>query len=94
MANFQVVGIRRANPQDSHDEITHVCYYESIYQPRVIIPIDDVIRRIDANNKEFYLKTTINTLYLEVVRLVGQRPFIQTKSRFKKGDHLLGLQPC
>ncbi|MDB5006843.1 MAG: hypothetical protein JWQ84_2067 [Mucilaginibacter sp.] len=94
MANYQVIGIRRPNQKSTHDQITHIAYIESFFNSRVVITIEEAIRRIAKNNKEFYIRGVTNMDYLEVVNSDEGKTFIKTRQENNKRDNLLRLQGC
>jgi hypothetical protein len=94
MASYQVICITKPHPTSSHEHITHIGYYESLSRPRIIITVEDAIRRIDHNKWEFYVSAQQGTAYVEVVRLPNRRPFIKTIPDRTQKDNLLTLPQC
>jgi hypothetical protein len=52
MAAYQLVCIIKPHTMSPTEHITHV----GILNPRFVIPVDEVIRRIEADNDSFYTK--------------------------------------
>lgn len=94
MASYQVVCITKPNVNSSHEHITHIGYYESSLKPNVNILVEDAIKRIDANPKEFYVETGNDKAYVTVVRGKDHDPFIKTVPDNTKKDNLLKLEQC
>ncbi|MDF2432447.1 MAG: hypothetical protein JWP44_2078 [Mucilaginibacter sp.] len=94
MANYQVIGIRRPSQKSTHEQITHIAYIESFFNSRVVITIEEAIRRIAKNSKEFYIRGVTNMDYLEIVKTNEGKPFIKTRQENNKKDNLLRLQEC
>jgi hypothetical protein len=93
MANFRVIG-RRTLDKDSK-QITHIAYMESFFKPRIVISVQEVIRRIRINSKEFYIKEISDKLhYLKIDNTNADTPFIRTKQSKLVIENLLKLQAC
>lgn len=94
MASYQVICIIKPNVNSSHEHITDIGYYDS-NSKKVIIPVSDAIKRIDLNEKEFYVKTGNDTAYVKVERPSGGRSaYIRTVPDSTKKDNLLSLDQC
>ena len=93
MPRYKVVCIAKPRAKFSHRGITHIEYFESEKNPKVIITVGEAIRRIDKNNLEFYISTSKGSLYLVVVRPFGLTPYIKTTPDRTKKDNLLSLDP-
>jgi hypothetical protein len=93
MASYQVIGIRKPGINSTAEEITHIAYVSPVFNERTVIPVATAILRIDENPKEFFVRFSKNTDYLEVVRPEQGAAAIRTKLVSKK-DNLLRLQSC
>jgi hypothetical protein len=94
MASYQVICITKPQVQSSLEHITHIGYYVSQFEPRVIITVEDAIIRIDANSREFYVSTQHGSAYVEVVRPHNRRAYIKTVADRTLIDNLLHLNQC
>ena len=91
MPSYQVVCISKPNPENSTEHITEIGYYEAIYRPRVMITIDEAIRRIEANRLAFYVSTYFGCAFIEVVRPDEGAPYLRSCSDLSQTDNLLTL---
>ncbi|MDB5122348.1 MAG: hypothetical protein JWP94_477 [Mucilaginibacter sp.] len=91
MASYQVVCITKPNADSTYEHITQIGYDDdgTVY----LIPASTVIKRIEANDKEFYVKAAGETVYL-IVYERDDKKFIKTKPDDTKKDNLLKLRQC
>jgi len=94
MASYQVICITKPNVNSSNEHITHIGYYESALKPKVIIGVEEAIKRIDENSYEFYVSTPAGTAYVKVEKPFGRRPYIRTVPDRTEKDNLLNLPQC
>jgi Protein of unknown function (DUF3892) len=94
VANFQIIGTRKPHAHSTVEHITHIAYFESFFNPRVIISVEEAIRRINNNNKEFYVVEKREVDYVEVVKPLEGKAFLKTTNRKTKKDFLMKLQEC
>lgn len=94
MPTYQVICITKANAAATHENITHIGYYEPALRSRVIISVAEAISRIDANSKEFYISVPQATAYISVVKPEAGKPYIKTMPDSTGADNLLKLNPC
>ncbi|UEG52603.1 DUF3892 domain-containing protein [Mucilaginibacter daejeonensis] len=92
MASYQVVCITKPNAQSSHEHITHIGY-DTLFK-RGIITVEEAIKRIEANSREFYVETPAGSAYVKVERPEGRRPYIRTVPDHTEKDNLLNLPQC
>ena len=94
MANFAVIGVRLSCSTTDAAAITHIAYFESTFNPRVVIPIAEAVRRIRLNSKEFYIKKSTGVIYVEALAGAGNEVILKTRIGQKRIDELLRLQKC
>ncbi len=92
--SFEVICIAKPDVNSSHEEITHIGYYESINQPKVIIPIEDAIKRIELYRRAFHVYIGRQIALLKVERQQDGRAFISTLPDETQKDNLLNLPLC
>ncbi|PWK77801.1 uncharacterized protein DUF3892 [Mucilaginibacter oryzae] len=68
MASYQVNCINKPKTSSTVEQITHIGYYESLDNPRVVISVAEAIKRIQANSQVFYVSTERGKTYLTVVK--------------------------
>ena len=91
MPSFRIVSVSRANNQSSCEAITQIGYYQTAYKPKVIIPVEEAIKRIENNPQEFYVRIADNTVFVKIEKAEGKNPFIKTLPDNTYEDHLLSL---
>lgn len=94
MASYRVVCITKPNVHSASEHITHIGYYESVFKPKVIITVEEAIRRITLNSTEFYVSTPVGTAYVKIERPLGRRAYIRTIPDRTDKDNLLSLPQC
>lgn len=94
MASYQVVCITKPDVNSTNEHITEIGYKESALRPKVIISVEDAIKRIDGNSYEFYVSTPQGTAYVKVERPAGRRAYIRTVPDRTQKDNLLSLPQC
>jgi hypothetical protein len=93
MATYKIICIHKPDVNSTHEHITHIGYLDANGN-RTIITVEDAIRRIDINSKEFYVDSPFGTAYVEVARHLGHRPYIKTYPDRTQKDNLLSLPQC
>ena len=92
MPSYRIVCIIKPDPDSSHKDITKIGYYETAYKPKVIIPVCEAIKRIEANPQEFYVRVPDKTVFVTVEKPPQAKPFIKTTPDSKHQDQLLSLE--
>jgi hypothetical protein len=93
MASYRVIGVRKPSRDSQPEEITHIAYAGSFFDPKVVIPIADAVLRIKQNPKEFFVQVKNNINYVEIIPAQQGTVTIRTKLADNK-DILLRLQDC
>lgn len=93
MIPYKVVCITKLKTESTNEHITYIGYYESVLKPKVIIPIDEAIRRIEANKWAFYLAFNERIMYLEIYNRSGIK-YIRSMPDSNQKDWLLNLSQC
>ena len=91
--SFEVICIAKPDVNSSHEQITHIGYYESINQPKVIIAVEDAIKRIESYDRAFHVYAGPKIALLKVERQNG-KAYIKTIPDEAQKDNLLNLPRC
>jgi hypothetical protein len=92
--SFEVICITKPDVNSSHEQITHIGYYESMNQPRVIIPVEDAIKRIELYDRAFHVYAGPKIALLKVERQQDGKAYIKTVPDELQKDNLLNLPRC
>ncbi|QTE40013.1 DUF3892 domain-containing protein [Mucilaginibacter sp. P25] len=93
MASYQVNCIDKPKASSTHEQITHIGYYESLDRPRVVISVAEAIARIEVNSQAFYVSTERGKTYLTVVKPEnGGKKHLQSLIDRAGIDNLLTLE--
>jgi hypothetical protein len=94
MANYLVVAVRKPLKSSDLQQISHIAYEESFFNPRVVISVEEVIKRISNNKLAFYVRGSRGTCYVTVEHAVDGKPYLKTSGNRVQADLLLNLRTC
>lgn len=92
MASYQVNCIDKPKASSTHEQITHIGYYESLDRPRVVISVAEAIVRIEANSQAFYVSTERGKTYLSIVKPENGKKHLKSLADKSGIDNLLTLE--
>ena len=92
MPSYRIVCVIKPNINSTVEDISKIGYYQTAYKPKVIIPIEEAVTRIEANPQEFYIRNGDKTVFAKVEKRADKNPFIITTPDKTNKDSLLSLE--
>lgn len=91
---LEITGIRKPEPQDPHEAISHYRWYDDADDTRGIDEREALIRWMESHNTDAYVKDGAVKIWCDIRKNSYGTKYLQTYSDNKYSNNLLSLPQC
>lgn len=91
---LEITGIRKPNPQDPHEAISHYRWYDDVDNTRGLDEREGLIRWMESNKVDAYVADGNVKVWCDIRKNIHGTKYLQTYADNKYTNNLLSLPQC